>query len=167
MSIAALSTLISSIALVGVAISLILQARQLRVNQVQIARASQVELLKLGLNNPVAASELVGAADPDGFARGVFLNWYVGHLLTSYETGATSKSNIERLARELFAVEASRKWWAMARQSYANDARSRRQKSFFAVVDGEFQRAGQTSESAMTAVGELHQHGDSPPPPPS
>jgi hypothetical protein len=149
MLLALLSTLISSIALVGVAVSLFLQARQLRANQIQIAHASHLELLKLGLDNPAAVVELgMDLTDQEGFVNAVLLNWYMSHLSTGFDVGAVSKANLESLVKGLFTAENPRKWWTTARQSYNDNATSRRQKAFFAIVDGEFQRADQISESA-------------------
>jgi hypothetical protein len=57
MLIAIVSTLISSVALLGVAISLFLQARQLRASQIQTARASQMELMRSALEHPDLVAE--------------------------------------------------------------------------------------------------------------
>jgi Family of unknown function (DUF6082) len=144
MTLAVLSTLISSVASVGVAVSLLLQARQLRANQIQIAHASQLELMKLGLSNPSIIANLgfsVGADDADTFVKYIYLNWFVTHLSMSYDVKTVSNTHLRRLAEELFVTYDSRKWWTSVRSSYDDGATSRRQREFFAVVDGAFQRA--------------------------
>jgi hypothetical protein len=152
MIIAILSTLVSSIALVGVAISLLLQARQLRANQVQVTYASQLELLKLGLDNPSIITELgMGYGGTEDLVKSIYLNWYITHLAISFDTGIMNKPNLEGSLKGLFAVEDSRRWWADARQSYRNDTSSRRRKAFFAIVDGQFQQASRVPEAAETA----------------
>jgi hypothetical protein len=122
-----------------------------------------VELLKLGLSNPSVAGGLVGFADSEAFVRGIFLNWYMSHLSTSYDLKTTAQANLERLARELFSVEDSRKWWAMARASYRDDANSRQKKAFFSIIDREFQQASGIPESPEARAGEPLR-GDPPPP---
>jgi hypothetical protein len=161
MLISILSTLISSIALLGVAISLFLQARQLRASQIQAARASQVELIKFTLDNPAMAAmaeELEGTGDAENFVQNVFRNWYFVHLSMSYDTRATSKSNIQRLARVTFMAEGARRWWEEIGHTYDEMATSKREKEFYAIVDGEFQRVSRMRGSAKT--------GDVPPDPP-
>jgi hypothetical protein len=155
MFLAVLSTLISSIALVGVVISLLLQARQLRVNQVQAARASQIELIKFALSNPEISMEVEGAEDSETFIRNVVRNWYFTHLSLGYEVGNVPRSRLQSIASLLFADESTRRWWAETRQGYNEGASSRRDKEFFTIIDGEYQKSNQRSESAKT--------GDTPP----
>lgn len=150
MFIAILSTLISSIALVGVVISLLLQARQLRANQIQVTRASQVELLKFYFDNPAMAAELVGANDSKEFTKDIVTNWYVTHLALSYENRAVSKSRLQNIASDLFKSEASRGWWASMGHTYYDGATSRREKEFFAIFEAEYQRINRTRESAQS-----------------
>ena len=153
MLIAIVSTLISSVALLGVAVSLVLQARQLRANQVQTARASQVELMRTALENPTVVAEALGAGDCGALVRGVVLNWYLGHLSMSYDIKTLAKPHLRQLARDLFAVEGSRTWWETARLSYGDDVTSRRQRDFFALVDAEFQQIARPPESAIKTPG--------------
>jgi uncharacterized protein DUF6082 len=145
-----LSTLISSVALIGVAVSLFLQSRQLRANQVQIAHASQLELMKSGLDRPSLIIDLgfgLGAPDEDTFIKYIYLNWYINHLSTTFDLKTTSKLRIQRIAEDVFTADVPRKWWVVARESYRDRAVTRRQKEFFAIVDGAFQKA-QGSESS-------------------
>lgn len=84
MLIAELSTLISSIALIGVAVSLYLQGRQLRASQIQITAAGQIELMRLALDYPVAAAPLIGGQVSELASQYVALNWQFTHLRTTY-----------------------------------------------------------------------------------
>src|SRR5436189_297531 len=118
MTIAILSTLISSVALLCIAISLLLQARQLRTNQVQVTRAAQQEVIRFSLENPSLATEVMGVADPETYTKHVYLNWYFSYLSMSYDIKTMSKPNLRLLLERPFAVQVSREWWAMARQSY-------------------------------------------------
>jgi hypothetical protein len=144
MSIAGLSTLISSIALIGVAISLLLQARQLRANQLQIAHTSQLELMKTGLDNPSLLLDLgsgPGTEDPVTFTKYVLLNWRMTHFSMLYDLKATSNAGLRVRAEGLFTSDLARKWWGLAGPDYLALAVSRRQRKFFDIVDGAFQQA--------------------------
>src|SRR5262245_10165894 len=118
MTIAILSTLISSIALIGVVVSLLLQARQLRTNQIQVTRAAQQELIRFSLENPDLATEVLGLTDPETYIKQVYLNWYFSYLSMTYGISTMSKPNLRLLLVEPFSTEVSREWWTMARQSY-------------------------------------------------
>jgi hypothetical protein len=147
MLIAVVSTLISSVALLGVAVSLVIQARQLRASQTQAARASQMELMRLSIEQPNLVAEALGAEDHDALVKDVVRNWYIGHLSTSYDLRTLTRSHLRRLVRDLFAVQESRTWWEMARSSYSDDATSKRQREFFASVDEEFERVARAAEA--------------------
>jgi len=151
MFIAALSTLISSIALVGVAISLLLQARQLRAGQVQAGRVSQVELIKFALNNPTVVEGALGFSNSKAQAENFFRNWYVSHLSMSYDIGILPKLRLQSMAGQLFAAEDTRRWWAAVGRTYSDGATSRRDREFFAVLDEEFQRISRLNESTKAS----------------
>jgi hypothetical protein len=165
MFIALLSVLISSIALVGIAISLLLQARQLRASQVQASAASHAELMKFALENTAAAMALISDDDPEIFAKEVALNWHISHLLMSYNNKTLSEAHLRRLVGSLFATEDSRSWWTTAGPSYDDDATSRRERRFFAIVDAEFQQASQMSKPAVAGNPPPDKQADSPPTP--
>jgi hypothetical protein len=145
--IAIISTLISSVALAGVAISLLLQARQVRITQLQVSRAAQLELIKMALDNPTMASAAVGISNPDSYAKYVFLNWQFKHFELGYEIKTMSAENVRQSVAQLFENETPREWWSLARQSYEEGPVSRRGKQFFAIVDGEFRRLTESPSS--------------------
>jgi hypothetical protein len=154
MLIALLSTLISSVALAGVAISLLLQARQLRTSQLQATRTTQLELMKMALDNPDIAAAALGYGDPETLVKRVFMNWHFQFLQFGFENNTISALSLRFSIAELFETEDTRNWWLWARRSYEIAATTRREKEFFAIADQEFQRASQTSapsESAPTS----------------
>jgi Family of unknown function (DUF6082) len=148
MIIAIISALISSIALVAVAASLLLQARQLRTNQVQVTRTAQQELIKFSLENPAAVAEVLGITNPDAYAKDAYLNWQISYLSMSYGIKTMSKANLRFLLRESFAIENSCRWWATAGRSYYDWAISRRDKEFVAILEEEFRRPSHGTEPA-------------------
>ena len=138
--IAVISALISSIALVGVAISLLLQARQVKISRLQAVRAAQLELMKMALDNPAMAADALGISDPDLYVKQVFLNWHIMYLQLGFEVDVFSPGVIQQTAAGLFEGRAAREWWEWNRRSYGTSPMPRRVKQFFEIVDEEFQR---------------------------
>jgi hypothetical protein len=148
--IAIISTLISSIALAGVAISLLLQSRQLRISQLQAANSAQLELIKMALDNPSMASEVLGVPDSDLYAKQVFLNWHIKYLELGYEINAISATGVRQAAEHILATQTALEWWSWNRQLYLGDTTTRRTKQFFAIIDAEFQHLKTASASSAS-----------------
>jgi hypothetical protein len=138
------SVLISSIALAGVAVSLLLQARQLRASHIQAARTSQLERIKFYLNDPNPLINVEGIDDIDKYKESMHINWYVSHSAFVYENRAVSRTYLQTLARNLFKSETSREWRREYGYTYRESVTSRRDKDFFLIFDQEFQRAIQS-----------------------
>jgi hypothetical protein len=152
MLIAVLSTLISSIALVGVAVSLLLQARQLRTNQVQVTRTAQQELMKFCIENPALATQALGISNPEIYVKQVILNWHVSYLSMGYDVKTITESSLRFALREqIFRTKDSLSWWEMAQQSYHDWVISGRDKKFVAILEEEFQRASQMMRPGTTS----------------
>ena len=147
MIIALISTLISSVALVGVVISLLLQNRQLRTSQLEASRAAQSSLIQMGLANPTLAAEALGFPDGDWLAKGAFVNWQVKYWEMSYLIRAMSAKSVQAQAARLFASRFPCEWWSKARESYRDDATTKREREFFAILDAEFEGKRQRQEA--------------------
>jgi Family of unknown function (DUF6082) len=152
MTIAIISTLISSIALVAVAISLFLQSRQLRASQLQAARTTQAELIKLAVDNPKLISEALGHADPDSYVRGVFVNWAFKSLELGYSMKAFSAESVGVQASRLFDAKYPREWWMSARDIYAIEAATKRERQFLIIVNKAFDQAQRFDGPDKSAV---------------
>jgi hypothetical protein len=150
MFLATLSTVISSIALIGVAIGLYFQSRQLRSAQVDSTAASQRELMNFALSHLEIYGRLVGVKDLDELGEQIVLNWQFDHLRTSYMNRTVSDERVHSAALVILSTDMARRWWATAGQAYAEAATSRREKKFFAIFDAEFQRRKLGSEHADT-----------------
>lgn len=139
MVIALISTLISSIALVAVAISLLLQGRQLRISQLEASRVAQSALIQMGLANPSLAAGVFGFSDGEWLAKAALANWQVKTWEMSYLIKAMSAKSVKVQAGELFASDFPREWWSRVRELYGFDATTKREREFFAIVDTEFE----------------------------
>jgi Family of unknown function (DUF6082) len=139
MIIAVVSTLISSIALVGVALSLLLQARQLRVNQLQTARAAQVELARFAAENREVIADIF-ANEPADYLRDIFINWFVKYLELSYYMKIASRESIQLQASRLFGMDYPFEWWSRVRNIYETEAATKEEREFFTIVDAIYNR---------------------------
>jgi hypothetical protein len=148
MLISLISVLISSVALLGVAMGLLLQARQLRASQIQAARASQVELLRFAIGNPTMVKTIDGFTNDDTFVKYVIRNWYFTYLSMSYDNRTITKMGLQRVAGTAFKDAFMRKYWSEAKYSYSGAATSRREKDFFMIIDTEFQRVIQDIDTS-------------------
>jgi hypothetical protein len=144
MTIAVVSTLISSIALAGIAASLLLQARQLRASQLQAARAAQFDFMKMQFDNHELASAVFG----NQFRAEVSLmNWYMKYMELSYLLKTISKESIAIQATLLFSGQYAREWWNLARDIYDAEAAGRLEREFFSIIDGAYEKAVQGGAS--------------------
>lgn len=151
MFIAILSTLISSIALVGVVISLLLQARQLRASRVEAAHNSQIDMIKFAIENPSLVAEMEGVPNDEALVKDVVRNWYITNLWMSYDIGTVSKVGLQERVAIIFSVDEARKWWERAARGYELSAVSKREKEFFIIVNGECQRLNQLHASSAAS----------------
>jgi uncharacterized protein DUF6082 len=151
MTIALVSTLISSIALVGVAVSLILQNHQLRTSQLEASRVAQSSLIQMALANPAVAAEVFGFQDKEWFTKAALTNWQVKYWEMSYSIKAISAGSIRAQAAQLFTSEFPCQWWSRFREFYQADATTKREREFFALIDAEFERRQRQVETPPSA----------------
>ena len=143
------ATITSSAALICVAIGLILQARQLKASQVQIIREMQLELLKLGIDNPeLIASVYENEIELEHISKSNLINLTVKFLEAGYSLKMFSRESVTLQTTRLFSSEYPRAWWTLARGIYDVEAQTGTEKEFFTIVDSSFQQAMQALQSA-------------------
>lgn len=134
-----IATIISSVALIGVAAGLIMQSQQLKASRIQVAREMHLELMKIGIDNPALAGSLYADIDLAEFPRATLLNFLMTSWMTSYLLKMFPKKSLELQAAQLFASEHARNWWInVARDSY-EVVGTKLEREFFTVVDGAYQ----------------------------
>ena len=145
-----IATITSSIALIGVAVGLILQARQLRADQLQTMRALQLELIRMAIDKPELGLDSFLAKDVDrkDSSRVYYLNLWVKYLEMNYSFGTASKASIGLQMARMFESEFPRIWWTVSRDTYKVEAETKSQREFFTIVDGEFQSAMRAFKSS-------------------
>lgn len=140
----AASALLAVLALVGVSVSLVFQARESRAMREQAFRDANSELLKMAMDDPDYAECWGANLAPDG-RRDQRQSMYVNMILTQwemgYESGAIGETHIRALAAKLFAGRVPWEFWRGVRELRIATAESRRGRRFQVMVDEEFQRA--------------------------
>jgi hypothetical protein len=139
----AASAIISGVAVVGVALSLYMQAHQNQLQQFQCVRAQQLELMKLLMDDPalLAVSLTADGMSRDRWRQGIYIYLMFKHLEMQYVTGYAPGDAISRYAAEYFEIGFVRDWWRDTRDAYARDASSRHRRAFHRIVDAEFRRS--------------------------
>jgi Family of unknown function (DUF6082) len=142
-TIAVVSTLISSVALIGVVISLLLQARQLRISQLQASRTAQAELLKVAIEEPEMASVVLGWPSVEQFSKSMFINLQVKALELSYIIKTSTTISVRLQASLIFRSEFVCEWWRRNRYIYQEEASTRREREFYSIMDDQFSKASE------------------------
>lgn len=136
--------LLAVLALVGVAVSLVFQARESRATREQAFRDANTEMLKMAMDDPDYAECWGGNLAP-GEPRAQRQSMYVNMILTQwemgYETGAIGETHIRALAERLFEGRVPWEFWRRVRELRLETAESRRARRFQRIIDEAFQRA--------------------------
>ena len=143
----AVSALLSSLALGGVVVSLLYQARDNLNAREQTTRTLQHELIKMQLDDPTLMTAM-GApwgldipSESTPIREHLYVQMWVSFLAGNYTIGEISESAVRGLAeRELFHSSAGRKYWATAGQLQIANSSGRR-KHFFRFLDEEYKKA--------------------------
>jgi Family of unknown function (DUF6082) len=138
--IATISITISAIALVGAAIGLIFQARQLRMGVLQSLRVAHSESIRMAFDNPRIVAETEGEDDPDLVAKSAYVNWNMQHLRMSFLLRAAPPVVVQSEAERMFKAQFVRDWWESAGPVYQTEAFSRREHEVLKIVDRAFKR---------------------------
>jgi Family of unknown function (DUF6082) len=78
---------------------------------------------------------------------GSFLNYRFKRMELSFSVKAVSTASVRLQAALMFNEGYPLEWWETAREVYATEAATRRERKFFAIVDGEYLRIKEKLES--------------------
>lgn len=141
----AASAVLSAIALLGVSLALLVQARQARTERIRITRERQIELLRVVLEDPDIYFPVVGVSKQPAIdaKRFIFSNMWLNYARLGFHTGVLSEVDLrEDILGPSFAGEPMRKWWAGARKYYEDRiVEDRKERRFMQIVDEEYRKA--------------------------
>ncbi|MFD7389409.1 DUF6082 family protein [Streptomyces sp. NPDC059852] len=139
------SAIVSALALAGVALSLIVQNRQARAEQIQAIRSYYLELVRLELDDQALFQPVWGATDivdPDDQKRHVYADLMMNYAWMGFEIGTISESLLRDMVAGMFSGRAGREYWSRAHPSWtARSSASRVGRRFVSVVGEEHARA--------------------------
>lgn len=141
------SAVVSSLALGGVALSLVLQAREAKLARLHAWRSHHLELMQMALADPLylrTVGPFVQAPIDDARQRG-YINLVLSWWQMLYEIGELPEPRLRlMIARQLLTAEPCRRFWALAREGRAYEAAADPKSSsarFHQIVDEEYQKA--------------------------
>jgi hypothetical protein len=144
----AVSALLSSIALGGVVLSLLYQARDSRTAREQTTRSLQLELIKMQMEDPALMTAsgapwgLTIPAESEPIREFLYIQIWISYLYGSYIIGETSEPTLRYVfANELFRSRAGRSYWEARSERQSIGGGSQRHNHFYLVLDDEYKKA--------------------------
>jgi hypothetical protein len=157
----AASAVLSAVALLGVSLSLLVQARQARTERTRISRERHIELLQIILNDPdiyypVTSGQKLSTIDAK---RQMFSNMWVQYARVGFVMGVLSEEDVRvDILRPAFEGEPMRKWWADVRKGLEGRAvEGRKERRFIRLVDEEYRKAVSAGPSTAPDVKDISQ----------
>ncbi|MFG2491512.1 DUF6082 family protein [Streptomyces caniferus] len=146
---ASISAILSALAVIGVAYSLVLQARQARLEQIQTMRTFQRDLLLMAMEDESLRScwGPMHGLQGDAWRQHTYTRMIMAYLWMGAETGGIPGASIRANAEEILKSEAGREYWQRTRDRWGLDARSARERKFVKIFDEEFQRISSRASS--------------------
>lgn len=140
----AASAILSVLALIAVAASLYLQAREMATTREQSLRVLHVDLLRIALDDPLYMDcwgSFSSAAEQDAQRQHVYVNMIVSHWQTTYEIRGMDDTQLRAITESLFTGVPARRFWRDAREARLRTATSQRVQRFTTIVDESYQAA--------------------------
>ncbi|MCD0449932.1 DUF6082 family protein [Actinocorallia sp. API 0066] len=134
------AALLTAVTLPVLAVSLVVQAREVRVAREQALRATHNELTALGMGDP----DLLGVMRPlpDDSPRGLreekrtyYANLWMSYWISRYRVDRLTNGALAGNCRGLFATESGREYWAGARAAWLARHPRGRDRRFINIVE--------------------------------
>ncbi|MGI5160540.1 DUF6082 family protein [Microbispora sp. CA-102843] len=140
------SAVLAALAFVAIAISLMLQASQLRSARVQVVRNIHRDLLRMAMENPSLYRPVIGAAGhatDDDVRQHFYAVLWMNYMRLAFEERVVLESPLRKeMLRGMFTSQSGRDWWEQARGDWYEGTRdSRAERKFYEIVDSEYRRA--------------------------
>jgi hypothetical protein len=151
----AASALLTGLALIGVVGSIVFQVRAIRVSRQQATREQHAHLVEMALMDPVYQRAWGGLYDMygsfDKYRQHGYLNLIVSFWQDHYVLGDIREHAMRDLSAKLFRGEAGRDFWADTRNMRLKTVENSRDRRFFHIMDGEYQKAMLAGPPAVKA----------------
>jgi hypothetical protein len=154
----AASALLTALALLGVAGSILFQARAIRVDRAQSSGELQLHLAEMSMDDPVY--QRCWAVDPasyptrDGWRQQVFLNLVFSYWERDFVMGGITEYTVRALLMDVFRGEAARRFWATVHEARMAYSKNWANRQFCQVANEEYYKAVSGGPPAVPAEGE-------------
>lgn len=139
----AASALLAMFALVGVAVSLVLQAREAKSAREQTLRSLHGELMRMAMEDPLYRAcwgAFFTSDDPDAQRAHMYVNQIINNWLTMWELRGITEAHLRSVASIVLAGPYGRKYWDEVRRLRMKSASGRRERRFYKILDEEYER---------------------------
>jgi hypothetical protein len=140
----AASALLSILALTGVAISLVYQAREAKASREQALRTMHADLLKMAMEDELYRrcwGPDYSSDDPDEQRAQLYINLIVSHWQLMYELEAITVEHLRLLSYMMFLGPLGSQFWTDSRVARFRSAGSSREREMYKILDEEYERA--------------------------
>lgn len=139
----AASAILSVLAVIGVAVTLALQARDSRALRLQAIRELHIRLLEMAMNDP----ELNKVWGPSGLSdpfiqqrQSMYANMILSQWEMSYATRTLTDDHLKLLATEFLSGTIGRDFWSLVRQARLDTSETKLNRRFHEIIDDQYQR---------------------------
>ncbi|MFI7690643.1 DUF6082 family protein [Nonomuraea sp. NPDC049655] len=134
----AASAILAVLALIGVAFSLVLQAREAKSAREQALRTLHGDLMKMAMDDPLYRAcwgAFFASGDEEGQRAHLYVNMILNHWLLMWELRSITEAHLREIAATVLAGPIGRDFWRQARTLRTTSAGSRRERRFNLIID--------------------------------
>jgi hypothetical protein len=157
----AASTLISVLALTGVAGSLFFQAREAKANRDQALRSLHLDLMKMAMEDETYArawGPFFDNGDHQAQRQHMYVNLIIEHWRMMCEFGSMTEEHLRSVAHVVFQGEPGRRFWANGRELRMRSSGSAFERRFHQVLDEEYRKALAEGPAVAVPVRQSGEH---------
>jgi len=150
----AASALLTGLALVGVAGSMVFQVRAIQVSREQASREHHAHLVEMASTDPVYQrcwAEEPAAFGTDRYRQQAYLNLIVSNWENEYVLGSFPEHAMRSTFAGLFRGEAGREFWARTGDMRLKASRNRQYRRFCQIMEEEYRKAIAVGPPAVQA----------------
>jgi hypothetical protein len=152
----AASAILSAVALIGIALSLLVQARQARTERIRITREHHMELLRVILDAPDVYGPVIGlqARSAIGNQRFLFCTMWMNYAKTGYQMGIITEHDLRGdILASAFESGPLRDWYIVARRNWSGEE-GPAERRFLRIVDEEYRKALKAGPAKLSRIGD-------------
>jgi hypothetical protein len=152
----AAAALLSVLALVGIAASLLVQINEAKIAREQTSRAMHYELLRMALDDPLYREcwgQTRSVEDEAEIRQHIYTNLIVSYWQSRYELRTFNEAHVRAGAADLFSGTPGRRFWSRTRETRFKTSQTRRARHFHRILDNEYHRAVATGPATPSPGG--------------